>query len=126
MTHRIERPSPVLDKLRALATPRLRGYLHGLTPVALGALVTFGYLTDAKAAVIAGAVLAAVDLVLALVNSTNSWRTALYGLAAALQPVGVAFGLGTNAEWVAALAVFAALLGSGVAAAKTPTLSLRY
>lgn len=110
----------LIDRLRFLLSPTVRGYLHGLTPLLMSALVVLGYATDTTAAVVAGGALAVVDLLFALVNSTSAWRTALYSFAAALQPVGVLAGLGTNAQWAAVLAVAASLLGSGVAAAKTP------
>jgi len=122
MTHRLEGPSmTVLDKLRDAIDPDLRGYLHGLTPVLMTALVAFGATTDTVAALIAGAAIACLDLLFALLHSTNTWRSALYGFGAAMQPIGIAIGWGANHQWVAALAVLSALLGSGIAAGKTPS-----
>lgn len=125
MSHRLERHSvSLIDRLRDAVSPDTRAYLHGITPVVLTALVAFGVTSNAVAAIIAGAALATLDLLFALIHSTNAWRSALYAFAAALQPIGIGIGIGTDTQWVAVLAILSAVLGSGVAAAKTPTFRL--
>lgn len=45
---------------------------------------------------------------------------ALYGVALALQPIGIGFAFGTSEQWAAALVLLSAILGVGLAAARTP------
>lgn len=99
-----------------------RGYLHSVAGAAFVLLVTLGYLGESEVAVIGGAAVAVIDLVLVLIYTRNMWRKALYpvlyGVGAILAMVGV-----FNEVEVAAIAgLVAAVLGTQVAAAKTPVI----
>lgn len=97
-----------------------RGYFHSIVGAAFVLLVTLGYLNDSNAAVIGGAALAAVDLALVLAYTRSAWRKALfpvlYGGGAILAMVGVF----NEVEVAAIVGLVAAVLGTQVAAAKTP------
>ncbi|MBP2208153.1 hypothetical protein JOJ86_005879 [Rhodococcus percolatus] len=62
-----------------------------------------------------------VALVFAIIHSTDSWRTGLYGTLLAAQGLGQVYGLLTESQWASILGLAAAVLGIAVAAAKTPT-----
>lgn len=101
-------------------TPQRRGYIHA---VAVAVLAFIGVITHADPAftpLIVAVVIAVFDLGVALLHSTQAWRSAVYGLAIAAQALAVFLHLGTDVQWSAGLALVAAVLGGGLAAAKTP------
>lgn len=99
-----------------------RGYLHSIAGAAFVLLVTLGYLGESEVAVIGGAAVAVIDLVLVLIYTRNMWRKALYpvlyGGGAILAMVGVF----NEVEVAAIVGLVAAVLGTQVAAAKTPVI----
>lgn len=62
-----------------------------------------------------------VALVFAIIHSTDSWRTGVYGTLLATQGLGQVYGVLSEAQWASVLGLAAAVLGIAVAAAKTPT-----
>lgn len=103
-----------------LDTPGRRAYIHALVLAVFG-IVTVSTGADPELGVlVAAAAVAVFDLALAIVHSSARWRTLAYGVAIALQPIGVAFTIGTEAQWSAGLVLVSAILGVGLAAAKTP------
>lgn len=109
-----------LDRLRLLIAPEHRGYIHTLAVAIIGFIgVTEGSLYVALA-------VAVFDLLLALLHSTSTVRTALYALALAAQPVALVLHLGNADQWTGALAILAAILGGALAAAKTPAPEVAY
>lgn len=115
-----------LDRLRLLISPEKRGYIHALAVAILGYIALTGNLTDSTSTLIVALVVAGFDLALALLHSTSTVRTALYGLALAAQPVALAFHFGNDAQWTGGVAILAAVLGGAVAAAKTPAPEVPY
>lgn len=106
--------------LADLFTPARRGYLHA---VAVAVLAFIGVVTQADPAsgpLIVAVVIAVFDLGVALLHSTKTWRSAVYGLAIAAQALAVFLHIGTDVQWSTGLALVAAVLGGGLAAAKTP------
>lgn len=99
-----------------------RGYLHAVTGAAFVVLTTLGLLNDAAAPVIAAVVVAAIDLALVLVYTRDAWRKALYPLLYAGGGVAVLLGTFNEAEVAAILGLVATVLGTQVAAAKTPVI----
>lgn len=97
-----------------------RGYLHSVAGAAFVVLTTLGLLNDTAAPVIAAVVVAAIDLVLVLIYTRDAWRKALYPLLYAGGGVAVLLGTFSEAEVAAILGLVATVLGTQVAAAKTP------
>lgn len=97
-----------------------RGYFHAIAGAAIALLATFGWVNDSMAAAIGAAIIAAVDLVLVLTYTRTAWRKALYPLLYAGGAILVLVGVANDAEIGAILGLAVAVLGTQVAAAKTP------
>ncbi|WP_064076708.1 phage holin [Prescottella equi] len=114
----------MLDYLRRLipATSRERIYTYAVAIVML--LVGLGYLSDTVAALWIAVLGASVTLIFALLHSLSPWRTALYGLLAAVAPLMLWFSIGTQQGWAAALGFAGVLFGITKAATNTRVLGL--
>ena len=99
-------------------TPGRRAYLHYLVLALFGVIAVFSKVDPSLGVLVAAAVVAVFDLAVALLHSAAKWRTLLYGVAIALQPIGLGFAIGTSEQWAAALVLLSAILGVGLAAAK--------
>ncbi len=100
--------------------PGRRAYVHYLVLALFGVIAVFSKIDPSLGVLVAAAVVAVFDLVLALLHSSAKWRTLLYGVVIAVQPIGLGFAIGTSEQWAAALVLLSAILGVGLAAAKTP------
>ena len=109
-----------MTTLRTYLTATNRGYVHAVTVAVLGFITVITQAEPALAGLIVAVVIGAFDLAVAIANSTSGVRTAVYSLALACQPLAVVLHFGTDVQWSAGLALVAAILGGGLAAAKTP------
>lgn len=111
-----------LDRLREFVRPEWRERIYDTVGAAVVLLGGWGLVDQADGAVIAQVILAAVALLFAILHSTSGIRTALYGLLVAVQAVFGLWSIGTDAQWAGVLAIAAAVLGTQVAAGRTPIL----
>ena len=109
-----------MTTLRSYLSPIHRQYVHAVAVAVLGFITAITHAEPAVGALVVALVIAVFDLGVALANSTNGVRSAIYGLALACQPLAVFLHFGSDAQWGPALALVAAILGGGLAAAKTP------
>ncbi|MFF2123783.1 hypothetical protein ACFVXH_41380, partial [Kitasatospora sp. NPDC058184] len=109
-----------LDTLRDRIPAAAREQLY--TYVAAGVLLIagLGYLSDVVAALWAAVGVASVTLLFALLHAASPWRTALYGLLAALAPLALWYSIGTETGWAAVLTFAATVFGLTKAAGKWP------
>ena len=110
----------------SILDPARRAYVHFLVTSVVGALAVWGVLGDTLVPLIPGAVLAAFDLAVAFrfrttTDGKGKLSAAVYALALACQPVGLALAFGTDAQWGAALTVLSAVLGGSLAAGRAPS-----
>lgn len=110
----------MLDTLRNLTPATTRGALHAASGPLVVLLVTWGLATDTLAAAIVAAVVAVVDLLLAMLHSESTVRTLVYPAIAAVAGVLIPLGVSNEEQVYALLGVVAAVLGHGVAARFTP------
>lgn len=106
--------------IKTLLNPANRGRIYATVAAIVGALVTFGVVSTSIAPLIVGLVLSVITLGMAIVNSKNTVRTAIYGVCAAVGALLVALGIIDGAQTDALIAIAAPLLGITLAAAKTP------
>lgn len=104
----------------------IRAALYALLPIVSTLLVTYGVVDEAKAALWAGVVTAILGPVIAAVQArtVSSFRTAFYGLAAAVQAVVVGYGLVTDAQigvWMPLVTALVGAAAGGVAVANVDT-----
>lgn len=109
-----------LDSIRAVVKPEYREKFYNLVGAAVALLGAFGLAGDNTAATVAQLVLAAAALLFAILYSTSTVRTALYGVLAAAQAVAALYSIGNDATWAGVLSIAAAVLGTQVAAGRTP------
>ncbi|UYL87856.1 holin [Gordonia phage Malisha] len=111
----------IMSAIRAwFDTPNRRAYVHAVVLAVFGVITVSTKVDPSLGVLIAAAAVAVFDLVLALLHSSAKWRTLLYGVVIALQPIGVAVAIGTSEQWASGLVLLSAILGVGLAAAKTP------
>lgn len=97
-----------------------RGYFHSIAAAAIVVLGTLGWMDQNLVAAIGVAVVAAIDLGLVLTYTRNAWRKALYPLLYAGGSILVIVGVANELHVGAVIGLAAAILGTQVAAAKTP------
>jgi hypothetical protein len=113
--------SAFLDPIRSAipATVREKWY------VTSGAIITFlvGWklLDQSTASAWTQLAIATITLFFAVLYSTSTLRTALYGVLLAVQALAQVYGILSGSQWAAIVALAATLLGTATAAAKTPT-----
>ena len=105
--------------------PARRAYVHGVIVPLIAFLAILGYVGDTFVPLIPAAVLGVFDLVTALVhrdttNPAGKVAAAVYALALALQPIGLALAIGTDAQWTQGVALLAAILGGSLAGSRAP------
>lgn len=110
----------VLAWARRWLRPEYREKFYNVTGAAVVLLGGFGVVDQNAAATVAQLVLAVVALLFAILYSTSQLRLALYGVLAAASAVAALWSLGSDATWAAVLSIAAAVLGTQVAAARTP------
>lgn len=106
--------------IRRWVRPEYREKAYNLVGAAVVVLGSFGMVDSNAAATLAQLVLALVALVFAILYSTSQLRVALYGVLVAAQATAALWSLGNDAKWAAILSMAAAVLGTQVAAARTP------
>lgn len=109
----------------SILDPARRAYVHTVTVALVGVLSAVTVISGSLAPLIPAAVLAVFDLLVALAHrEVDDWpgkvSAAVYALALAAQPIGVAFAFGSDAQWAIALQLLSAILGGGLAAARAP------
>ncbi|WP_151530518.1 MULTISPECIES: hypothetical protein [Corynebacterium] len=109
-----------IDSIRDRVPAEYRGTLYAVVAAVAPALIAWGVLGEEQAAAVIGVATAVVTLLFAVLHSTSSVRTAIYGVIAAATAALSVWGYGEPAQWDTVLAVFAPVLGMGVAAANTP------
>ncbi|NKS62363.1 hypothetical protein GS966_19970 [Rhodococcus hoagii] len=114
----------MLDYLRRLIPATLREQLYTYAVAAVMLLAGLGYISNAAAALWTAVAGASVTLVFALLHSLSPWRTALYGLLAAVAPLMLWYSIGTEQGWAAVLAFAGVLFGITKAATNTRVLGL--
>ena len=112
-----------LDRVRGVVKPEWRERIYDTVGAGVVVLGGWGLVDEADGAVIAQVILAAVALLFAILHSTSGIRTALYGLLVAVQALAGLWSIGTDAQWAGVLAMAAAVLGTQVAAGRTPILA---
>lgn len=115
----------MLAKLRAVLPPEARERLYVLVAPIVALLASVGLLDASMAAQWSALVVSFVTLLFALLHSTSTLRTALYGVLAAVAPIAQVFGILTGQQWASILFIVATLLGVATAAAKAPTGEVR-
>lgn len=111
--------------MRSLLDPARRAYIHTLAVAAVGVLSLVTVISGSLVPLIPAAVVAVFDLLVALAHrEVADWpgkvSAAVYALALAAQPIGVAVAFGTDAQWAIGLQLLSAILGGGLAAARAP------
>ena len=111
--------------MRSLLDPARRAYVHTLTIAVVGVLSMVTVISGSLVPLIPAAVVAVFDLLVALAHrEVADWpgkvSAAVYGVALAAQPIGVAVAFGTDAQWAIGLQLLSAILGGGLAAARAP------
>lgn len=109
----------------SILDPARRAYVHTLAVAVVGVLSAVTVISGSLAPLIPAAVLGVFDLLVALAHrEVDDWAgkvsAAVYGLALAAQPIGLAVAFGTDAQWAVALQLLSAILGGGLAAARAP------
>lgn len=110
----------MLDNLRLLFPASMRGTLHAVQGPLVVLIMAYSVVNDSQAAAIVAAVVAVVDLLLAMLHSETTVRTLIYPALAAIASVLMNFGVASDEQLYALLGVAAAVLGGGVAARYTP------
>ena len=113
----------VLTGAREIVKPEWRERIYDTVGAAVVVLGSWGLVDEADAAVYAQVILACVALLFAILHSTSNIRTTLYGLLGAVQALAAFYSIGTDAQWAGVLAMAAAVLGTQVAAGRTPILA---
>lgn len=111
----------MLEKIRTLVPAAVREQLYTYVAAAIMLLAGLGYISQTVAALWVAVAGASITLVFALLHSLSPWRTALYGVLAAIAPLALWYSIGTGQTWAAALAFAGVLLGVTKAAANTTT-----
>ncbi len=110
----------LLDPVRSVIRPEYRERAYNLVGAAVVVLGSFGLVDGNAAATVAQLVLALLALLFAILYSTSQLRVALYGVLVSVQAVAALWSIGNDAKWAGVLAMAAAVLGTQVAAARTP------
>lgn len=97
-----------------------RGYFHSIAAAAMVVLATFSWIDQNLLLAVGVAIVAAIDLALVLTYTRNAWRKALYPLLYAAGPILVIVGVANELQVGAVIGLAVAILGTQVAAAKTP------
>lgn len=102
-----------------------RAYVHTVSVALIGVLAAFTVIGSSLVPLIPAAIVAVFDLLVALAHrEVTDWQgrvsTAVYALALAAQPIGLALAFGTDAQWAVVIQLLAALLGGGLAGARAP------
>lgn len=97
----------------------LRLQVHVLSPYAANAMVTWGFVTEDRAKLIVGVVMAAFSPYLALANTRDGFRRWVYALLPPTQALIVGVGWATDSSITPVMALIVALLGGGLAAVNT-------
>ncbi|CAM3096153.1 hypothetical protein [Tsukamurella hominis] len=115
-----------MEETRSRILPRripesVRRALYATAGPLVTLLAAGGLIPGNQAAAWTSLVIAAVTLLIAVVNCESRWRNAVYLTTAALQAVLQGYGIGTDATWAAIGGLVVSLLGIGLAAAFTPS-----
>lgn len=110
----------MLARLRSIAPDSVRGVLHSASGPLVVLLMAYSVANDTQAGAIVAAVVAVVDLLLAMLHSESTVRTLIYPALAAIALVLMNYGVYDEQLLTAVLGVVAAVLGSGIAAQHTP------
>lgn len=110
-----------MGTLRELIPASARGTFHSVAGALAVVLVAYGWANDVQAAAIVAAIVAVVDLGLAMLHATSTVRALIYPVLAAFAAVAINYGIADEHQLLAVLGVAAAALGAGVAANYTPS-----
>lgn len=110
----------MFKSVRNLIPASARGRIHAGAGALAAVLLSYGLIGDVEAAALAGVLVAVADLGLATLHARNKVRVAGYALAAAVTGGAVALGFMSEVQSVEVLALVAAVLGTGGAAALAP------
>lgn len=109
-----------LDPVRSVLRPEYREKFYNTVGAAVVVLGGWGLVDNNTAATVAQLVLALGALVFAILYTTSELRVALYGLLVAVQAVAALWSIGNDATWAGVVSMAAAVLGTQVAAGRTP------
>ena len=112
----IDEQGNVVDRFLPAATRR---YLNGLLPMVTAVLVAFG-LQENSVTLWISVVASILGAGIAFFNTADVWRKWLYGIAVAVQPVVVFYGVFNENQAAVLVAAAGTVLAQGVAAAFTP------
>lgn len=115
-----------LETIRNAIPAKLREQLYIYVAAGVFLLSGLGYLTESVASLWVAVGTASVTLAFALLHSLSPWRTALYGLLAALAPLALWYSIGTASGWAALIAFAATIFGLSKAASKTSIIDGKY
>lgn len=98
-----------------------RALIHVGAPVLAAAAVASGWVDMNLATILVGLVLAVLSPALATINTVDGFRRWFYPVLGAASALLIAFGYFTEFQYATWIPVITLLIGSGVAAANTPT-----
>ncbi|WP_019204017.1 hypothetical protein [Tsukamurella sp. 1534] len=107
--------------LRRRIPDSVRRALYTTAAPLITILAAGGLIPGNQAAAWTSLTLAAITLVVAVVNSESGWRNSVYLTTGALQAVLQGYGIGTDAMWASITGLVLALLGIGLAGAFAPS-----
>ena len=99
-----------------------RGYIHAVVGALFALLMSFALYSDSILTMVMAIVLAAADLVLVLIYTKSKWRQALYPLLYLVGTFVASLGVVNEVQATAIIGLALAVLGTQVAAAKTPVI----
>lgn len=99
-----------------------RGYIHAVVGALFALLMSFALYNDSILTMIMAIVLAVADLILVLIYTRNKWRQALYPVLYLAGGGLATLGVVNEVQATAIIGLALAVLGTQVAAAKTPVI----
>lgn len=111
----------MLDTIRTAMPAASRDKVYEIASAFIVLLAGVGVVGAQAASLWTATVVAVLALLYALIHSTSPWRTALYGVVAAVSPLATWYSLGSDQTWAAVVMFAAVVLGVTKAAAKSGT-----